>query len=203
MHDFHEFLCVLLQTLFLFGRDVSQIPCFRESFLNGIIGGVAIGLGTFMRTSRPRQACNYAIGSQTLITLLYWSYCRYVSIRLFANKYFGVALMVFLFLYFMKQQVLVVKGQIYGFSNTRGHAATRNVPGNRRGAGNERRIRKWAVGYEGSLEKPFVVRYLVELQENQINEFISMEWMNAFAFAVQSSGVDSLGCEWILPELFC
>lgn len=27
--------------------------------------------------TRPRQACNYAMGSYTLITLVYWSYCRY------------------------------------------------------------------------------------------------------------------------------
>lgn len=27
--------------------------------------------------TRPRQACNYAMGSYTLITLIYWSYCRY------------------------------------------------------------------------------------------------------------------------------
>ncbi|XP_031624190.1 cytochrome c oxidase assembly protein COX20, mitochondrial [Contarinia nasturtii] len=65
------------KSLTLFGRDLSKITCFRESFINGIIGGVAIGIGTFMRTSRPRQACNYAMGSYTMITLFYWSYCRY------------------------------------------------------------------------------------------------------------------------------
>lgn len=29
----------------LFGRDVSEIPCFRNSFLYGIGGGVGMGLG--------------------------------------------------------------------------------------------------------------------------------------------------------------
>lgn len=60
----------------LFGRNVGEIPCFRESFLNGILGGTAIGIGTFMRTSKPRQACNMAMASYTLITMAYWTYCR-------------------------------------------------------------------------------------------------------------------------------
>lgn len=30
---------------YLFGRDVSEIPCFRNSFLYGIGSGVGVGLG--------------------------------------------------------------------------------------------------------------------------------------------------------------
>ena len=31
--------------LYVFGRDVSEIPCFRNSFLYGISGGFGLGLG--------------------------------------------------------------------------------------------------------------------------------------------------------------
>lgn len=31
--------------LFILGRDVSEIPCFRNSFLYGISGGFGMGLG--------------------------------------------------------------------------------------------------------------------------------------------------------------
>lgn len=33
--------------LVIFGRDVSEIPCFRNSFLYGIGTGLGIGLGIF------------------------------------------------------------------------------------------------------------------------------------------------------------
>jgi len=35
----------------IFGRDVSKIPCFKESFLYGLLGGIGCGLVTFMATS--------------------------------------------------------------------------------------------------------------------------------------------------------
>lgn len=35
--------------LLLFGRDVSEIPCFRNSFLYGIGGGVGTGLGKIFK----------------------------------------------------------------------------------------------------------------------------------------------------------
>lgn len=31
--------------LYILGRDVSEIPCFRNSFLYGISGGFGMGLG--------------------------------------------------------------------------------------------------------------------------------------------------------------
>lgn len=59
----------------LFGRDLSTIPCFRSSFLNGIGGGIASGLAYFMFTSKVRQACNTAVLSFAGITLTYWYLC--------------------------------------------------------------------------------------------------------------------------------
>lgn len=64
------------QPLILFGRDVSAIPCFRESFLYGIGSGVVIGLGAFMSTSKPRLATHVGVSSYIMITLSFWCYCR-------------------------------------------------------------------------------------------------------------------------------
>lgn len=60
----------------LFGRDVSKIPCFRESFLYGIATGVGGGLVTFLKTSKPMLAQHVGVGTFTISTLVYWSYCR-------------------------------------------------------------------------------------------------------------------------------
>lgn len=49
MFSFH--LSFALQ-LVLFGRDVSKIPCFRNSFLTGIYGGVGCGIASFLATSK-------------------------------------------------------------------------------------------------------------------------------------------------------
>uniref|UniRef100_A0A336MEV2 Cytochrome c oxidase assembly protein COX20, mitochondrial n=1 Tax=Culicoides sonorensis TaxID=179676 RepID=A0A336MEV2_CULSO len=63
--------------LYIFGRDVSEIPCFRSSFLYGISSGIAIGFLTFMKTSRPAFSSNVGMGSFIAITLGYWFPCRY------------------------------------------------------------------------------------------------------------------------------
>nr|CAD7202231.1 unnamed protein product [Timema douglasi] len=42
--------------LILFGRDVSEIPCFRNSYLYGISSGIGMGLTYFMFTSKVRMA---------------------------------------------------------------------------------------------------------------------------------------------------
>ncbi|XP_053953010.1 cytochrome c oxidase assembly protein COX20, mitochondrial [Anastrepha ludens] len=61
----------------VFGRDVSQIPCFRNSFLYGISGGIAVGLGTFLGTSRTRLSTHVGFSSFFIGTLGYWLVCRY------------------------------------------------------------------------------------------------------------------------------
>lgn len=53
------------------------MPCFRNSFLYGLTGGICCGLIRFMFTSRPKSACDFAVGSFSIITLAYWFQCRY------------------------------------------------------------------------------------------------------------------------------
>ncbi|XP_013106970.1 cytochrome c oxidase assembly protein COX20, mitochondrial [Stomoxys calcitrans] len=70
--------------LTLFGRDVSQIPCFRSSFMYGISGGVGIGLLTFLATSRTKFSTHVGFGTFFCGTIAYWSWCRYQwSVRRF------------------------------------------------------------------------------------------------------------------------
>lgn len=119
----------------LFGKDVSKIPCFRESFLNGILGGAVIGIGTFLKTSQPRRSCNNAMGSYVLITLFYWSYCRYEIYRLtrFAS-FFSAIHFVFVLIYF---QLFVVQRKVPYSSNSRRNAEKCYVPGHRRRTRNQ------------------------------------------------------------------
>ncbi|XP_023299268.2 cytochrome c oxidase assembly protein COX20, mitochondrial [Lucilia cuprina] len=63
--------------LTLFGRDISQIPCFRSSFLYGISGGVGIGLLTFLGTSRTTFSTHVGFGTFFCGTIAYWGWCRY------------------------------------------------------------------------------------------------------------------------------
>ncbi|XP_055681791.1 cytochrome c oxidase assembly protein COX20, mitochondrial [Lutzomyia longipalpis] len=65
------------RSLVIFGRDVSQIPCFRSSFLYGISGGIAGGFATFLLTSRTRLSSHVGMATFCLTTLSYWSHCRY------------------------------------------------------------------------------------------------------------------------------
>ncbi|KAF5273884.1 hypothetical protein FQA39_LY00999 [Lamprigera yunnana] len=76
------------ESLIIFGRDVAQMPCFRNSFLYGISGGIMCGLARFMFTSRTKSATDFAVGSFVFITMSYWVYCRYnySVIRLELNK---------------------------------------------------------------------------------------------------------------------
>ncbi|XP_046743036.1 cytochrome c oxidase assembly protein COX20, mitochondrial [Diprion similis] len=63
--------------LMLFGRDVTRIPCFRNSFLSGITCGIVGGLGTFMFTSKPKLATHVGMASFVSSTWCYFVYCRY------------------------------------------------------------------------------------------------------------------------------
>ncbi|XP_038214885.1 cytochrome c oxidase assembly protein COX20, mitochondrial [Zerene cesonia] len=65
------------QGLVLFGRDLSKIPCFRESFLTGIATGIGIGFASFMKTSKPLLSQHVGVGAFATTTLVYWSYCRW------------------------------------------------------------------------------------------------------------------------------
>lgn len=63
--------------MIIFGRDVSQIPCFRNSFLYGITGGLSLGLVNFLFTSKTLKSVNFSVYSFSMITIGYWIQCRY------------------------------------------------------------------------------------------------------------------------------
>lgn len=67
----------LLQGIVIFGRDITKTPCFRNSFLYGICGGITCGLARFMFTSRVKSATDFAFASFVVITMGYWFQCRY------------------------------------------------------------------------------------------------------------------------------
>lgn len=69
------------KAVMLFGRDIRKIPCFKQSMLTGIYGGLAAGLATFMFTSRPKLSTNVALGSYMGIVVVYWCYCRYDYVK--------------------------------------------------------------------------------------------------------------------------
>ncbi|XP_062548918.1 cytochrome c oxidase assembly protein COX20, mitochondrial [Armigeres subalbatus] len=61
----------------LFGKDLSQIPCFRNSFLYGISIGIGVGFLAFLKTSRPQLSSHIGFGTFSGTTLCYWFSCRY------------------------------------------------------------------------------------------------------------------------------
>ncbi|XP_019526211.2 cytochrome c oxidase assembly protein COX20, mitochondrial [Aedes albopictus] len=61
----------------LFGKDLSQIPCFRNSFLYGISIGIGVGFLAFLKTSRPQLSSHIGFGSFCGTVLCYWFPCRY------------------------------------------------------------------------------------------------------------------------------
>ncbi|XP_018336877.1 cytochrome c oxidase assembly protein COX20, mitochondrial [Agrilus planipennis] len=65
------------QGVVIFGRDVTKIPCFRNSYLYGIYSGVAAGLVYFLFTSRPRIATRVGVGTFATVNMSYWFWCRY------------------------------------------------------------------------------------------------------------------------------
>ncbi|EDW59308.1 cytochrome c oxidase assembly protein COX20, mitochondrial [Drosophila virilis] len=75
------------KSFFIFGRDVAQIPCFRNSFLYGISGGIGVGVLAFLGTSRPHLATHIGFGSFFCGTMVYWMACRYQwSVRRFEQQ---------------------------------------------------------------------------------------------------------------------
>ncbi|KRT83889.1 hypothetical protein AMK59_4164 [Oryctes borbonicus] len=65
------------KSVIVFGQDITKIPCFRNSFLYGISGGIGAGLFYFMCTSKPLMASHCGMACFTVITLGYWTHCRY------------------------------------------------------------------------------------------------------------------------------
>ncbi|CAO1327266.1 unnamed protein product [Diamesa serratosioi] len=65
------------KSLNIFGRNVAEMPCFRNCFLYGSGAGFIVGLGSFMGTSRPQLAMHVGFGTFFCTTLAYWFTCRY------------------------------------------------------------------------------------------------------------------------------
>lgn len=80
MWNENEFMYFAGQSFFIFGRDVAQIPCFRNSFLYGISGGIGVGVLAFLGTSRPHLATHIGFGTFFCGTMVYWMACRWVVI---------------------------------------------------------------------------------------------------------------------------
>ncbi|CAD5111093.1 DgyrCDS440 [Dimorphilus gyrociliatus] len=59
------------------GKDISKIPCFKQAFTSGILGGITTGFGYFFYSSNVKKSCNIGVGSYALVTLGFYSYCRY------------------------------------------------------------------------------------------------------------------------------
>jgi len=68
---------LLQKQLLVFGTDVGQIPCFRNSFLYGIGGGFGTGLAHFAVSSKVRNATRFGFWTYVGITAAYWCHCRY------------------------------------------------------------------------------------------------------------------------------
>uniref|UniRef100_U5ESX7 Cytochrome c oxidase assembly protein COX20, mitochondrial n=1 Tax=Corethrella appendiculata TaxID=1370023 RepID=U5ESX7_9DIPT len=65
------------KSVYLYGRDVTKIPCFKDSFFYGISTGIAVGFLAFMKTSRPQLATHIGFGTFFATTVGYWFPCRY------------------------------------------------------------------------------------------------------------------------------
>ncbi|KAL7648551.1 UNVERIFIED_CONTAM: hypothetical protein RMT77_000457 [Armadillidium vulgare] len=59
------------------GRDVSKIPCFRNTFLYSLSSGLGVGLIYFMFTSKVQQSYRFGFAAYVITTMGYWSHCRY------------------------------------------------------------------------------------------------------------------------------
>jgi len=67
----------LRRKLMFFGNDLGQIPCFRNSFLYGIISGFGSGIAYFALTSNIPRATSCAVYSYVAVTACYWFHCNW------------------------------------------------------------------------------------------------------------------------------
>ena len=75
--DLEEEESVLRRKLVVFGQDVGQIPCFRNSFLYGILSGMGTGIGWFAFSSNIPRATNIGFYTYVGVTFCYWCNCRW------------------------------------------------------------------------------------------------------------------------------
>ncbi|KAI1302348.1 Cytochrome c oxidase assembly protein COX20, mitochondrial [Halotydeus destructor] len=64
---------------FLRDRSFSETPCYRNSFLYGIAGGLGLGLTQFMFTSNIPRATRNGVFSIFGICLPYYFFCRHTQ----------------------------------------------------------------------------------------------------------------------------
>lgn len=74
--DFQEAQEEKDKSIKIFGKSIREVPCFRDSFMTGILGGLGVGLLHFMFTSKPLKSSHVGMGSYVGITVCYWVYCR-------------------------------------------------------------------------------------------------------------------------------
>lgn len=60
-----------------FGRNLTEVPCFKRSFMTGILSGLGVGTGYFLFTSRVKRSSDLGVMTFTLVTLGFWIFCRY------------------------------------------------------------------------------------------------------------------------------
>uniref|UniRef100_A0A6V7I2I0 Cytochrome c oxidase assembly protein COX20, mitochondrial n=1 Tax=Bracon brevicornis TaxID=1563983 RepID=A0A6V7I2I0_9HYME len=65
------------EPIFLLGRDITKVACFKPSMITGMLSGAAGGILTFMFTSKPNLASHTMIGSFIVMTMGYYGVCRY------------------------------------------------------------------------------------------------------------------------------
>ncbi|KAI1443217.1 hypothetical protein F5Y02DRAFT_225904 [Annulohypoxylon stygium] len=64
--------------------DIHQIPCARESFMTGIVGGSVVGAVRYMAGRRIPKAANWAFGAFFISSIVQWEYCRAQRAREYA-----------------------------------------------------------------------------------------------------------------------
>ncbi|XP_033641263.1 cytochrome c oxidase assembly protein COX20, mitochondrial-like [Asterias rubens] len=66
-----------------------SVPCSRNAFMFGILGGFGAGLTNFLLTSRVKRSADIGVAAFTLTTLVTFGYCRYnrAKLRLIQRRY--------------------------------------------------------------------------------------------------------------------
>lgn len=73
-NDLEEFIP---NKFFIFGRNVGEVPCFKDSIFYGLYSGVAGGIGTYLFTSKSRLSSHVFMSTFVGVTAVYFSIARY------------------------------------------------------------------------------------------------------------------------------
>ncbi|KAF2349382.1 Cox20/FAM36A, partial [Trinorchestia longiramus] len=61
----------------LFGRRLSDIPCYRATFLTSSFSALGGTMAYFLFTSNMKNSLKCGMGVFTVVTIGYWCHCRY------------------------------------------------------------------------------------------------------------------------------